>query len=66
MSVIVPDDIWREVRQHYARASKRLGRFIETHPEQGNCIAPTGKEMIKLGELIRALTRANKAEKQQG
>lgn len=63
MPVIVPDDLWRDVKKHYTRSARRLASFIETHPEQHECIEPTGTSLMKLGNLIRALSRANKAEK---
>lgn len=62
MSVIVPDDLWRDVRKHYGRAAKRLAKFMEKHPEQHECISPTGKEMMRLGRLLRALAIANREE----
>lgn len=65
MSVIVPDDLWQDVRKHYRRAAKRLANFIEKHPEQHECIAPTGAEMMKLGMLLRALAKANKDEEKE-
>lgn len=61
--MIVPDDLWKELSGHVGRAAHKLGRFIQTHPEQGKCIAPTGDEMLRLRALVRALTKANKDEK---
>lgn len=63
--MIVPDDLWKELSGHVGRAAKRLGRFIQTHPEQGKCIAPTGEEVLRLRTLVRALTKANRAEKRK-
>ena len=65
MSVIVPNDLWKDVRRHYGRAAKRLAKFIEKHPEQHDCIAPTGEAVMELGKLLRALSRAN-AEEEKG
>lgn len=64
--VIVPDDIWKDVRKRHKRCLQKLSRFIEEHPEQHKCIAPTGKEMMELGRLLRALSRANRKEEKKG
>jgi hypothetical protein len=62
MTVIVPDDLWKDVRKRYRRCARRLSKFIETHPEQHDCIAPTGEAVMELGKLLRALSKANKDE----
>jgi hypothetical protein len=62
MTIIIPDDIWKDVRKKYGRCARRLSEFIETHPEQHQCIAPTGEAVMDLGNLLRALIKANKDE----
>lgn len=62
MSVVIPDDLWRQVCRHTKRASRHLGEFIQSHPDE-KCIAPTGEELLALKHLVKALHRANREEK---
>jgi hypothetical protein len=64
MSVIVPDDLWKDMEKRYARTAKRLTRFIRLHPDQHKCISPTGVAVMDLGKLLRALAKANRQEKE--
>lgn len=61
--IIIPDDVWVKIARSHTKTVRAYMKFVATHPEQCECINPTGAAIKRHGNLIVAIEDANTAEK---